>query len=141
MTTIAKNSSVKGVKGKTVEPIPKLVPYGPEKLDRFKKVILAARKKAVGLLEDARLAIANNQIESSVEGAGGSETEIRTEATTGIGRYERQIHEYDIAIRLIESGRYGICEHCEPVHLIPEAELLALPGITMCVQARRRIRG
>ena len=47
------------------------------------------------------------------------------------------LHEIDVALGRLESGRYGICVSCG--RDIPEARLLATPTVQTCVQGQERI--
>lgn len=99
-------------------------------IDRMEKAIAATQSELTGLLREGS------------DGAG------RDPADVGSSNFERDqemsvaqnsremLEQAQLALRLFDSGQYGICESCgQP---IGKARLQAFPRATMCVTCKQR---
>lgn len=99
---------------------------------RERRKLLEERSRISGALERLREAL---KTEVDVDAEEGDPDLIEREKNVAlVSQLERKKEDVEAALRLIEKGKYGICERCNKE--IPTERLEVRPDATMCVQCQ-----
>ncbi len=99
---------------------------------RERRKLLEERARLTGELERLREAL---KIEVDVDAEEGDPDLIEREKNVAlVSQLERKMDDVEAALRLIEKGKYGICERCGKE--IPTERLEVRPDATLCVQCQ-----
>lgn len=114
-----------------------------KELDRFKKILQEVRKKITGDLEHLEGDTLNKSQRDAAGDLSGYAFHMADMATDnfdqefnlGLVSNEQQIlNMIDVALRKIEEGTYGECEHCSKP--IPQKRLRAMPHAPLCIKCQ-----
>jgi RNA polymerase-binding protein DksA len=99
---------------------------------RERRKLLEERSRLSGELERLREAL---KTEVDVDAEEGDPDLIEREKNVAlVSQLERKKEDVEAALRLIEKGKYGICERCSKE--IPVERLEVRPDATLCVQCQ-----
>ncbi len=99
---------------------------------RERRKLLEERSRLSGELERLREAL---KTEVDVDSEEGDPDLIEREKNVAlVSQLERKKEDVEAALRLIEKGKYGICERCSKE--IPVERLEVRPDATLCVQCQ-----
>ncbi len=101
-------------------------------IHRERRKLLEERARLIGELERLREAL---KTEVDVDAEEGDPDLIEREKNVALlSQLERKKEDVEAALRLIEKGKYGICERCGKE--IPTERLEVRPDATLCVQCQ-----
>jgi RNA polymerase-binding protein DksA len=112
-------------------------------LERFKKILIETRAKIAGdlqHLEGDSLNTSQRDAAGDLSGYSLHMADMATdnfdrEFTLGLASTEQQrLNLIDAALRKIQEGNYGICEHCSKP--ISQKRLLAMPHASLCIKCQ-----
>lgn len=102
---------------------------------RERRKLLEERSRLLGELERLREAL---KTEVDVDAEEGDPDLIEREKNVAlVSQLERKKDDVEAALRLIEKGKYGICERCGKE--IPTERLEVRPDATLCVQCQTEV--
>lgn len=102
---------------------------------RERRKLLEERSRLSGELERLREAL---KTEVDVDAEEGDPDLIEREKNVAlVSQLERKKEDVEAALRLIEKGKYGVCERCGKE--IPTERLEVRPDATLCVQCQAEV--
>ncbi len=108
------------------------MPTREQIIARERRKLLEERTRLTGELERLREAL---KTEVDVDAEEGDPDLIEREKNVALlSQLERKMDDVEAALRLIEKGKYGICERCGKE--IPTERLEVRPDATLCVQCQ-----
>lgn len=104
-------------------------------ITRERRKLLEERSRLTGEIERLREAL---KTEVDVDAEEGDPDLIEREKNVAlVSQLERKKEDVEAALRLIEKGKYGICERCGKE--IPTERLEVRPDATLCVQCQAEV--
>lgn len=111
------------------------MPTREQIISRERRKLLEERSRLSGELERLREAL---KTEVDVDAEEGDPDLIEREKNVAlVSQLERKKEGVEAALRLIEKGKYGICERCGKE--IPTERLEVRPDATLCVQCQAEV--
>lgn len=108
------------------------MPTREQIIARERRKLIEERNRISGALERLRDAL---KVEVDVDSEEGDPDLIEREKNVAlVSQLERKREGVEAAIRLIDKGKYGICERCSKE--IPTERLEVRPDATLCVQCQ-----
>lgn len=107
-------------------------------LDKFKKMLVLEKQTILRHLEDLE-----DESESQMESTSGDAADLASVEITQAaiaklgGREKKLLKKIDYALQKIESGEFGVCEHCGEA--IPSARLEARPVAQYCIDCKTEL--
>lgn len=96
----------------------------------FNELLKSKREELIGQLKELREDV---RVEPVTEDEGGQASWAQMEhmAFASLEQGQKTLSEVEAALRRMDRGTYGVCEHCGEE--IPEARLRALPWARFCI--------
>ena len=106
-------------------------------LEEFRKSLLKLRQKALGQSNTLKEGALETTDDRSSEDDDGTDVTMRLQNLNQVDFKAKSIQEIDEALRRIDNGTYGICEHCGL--LIRKQRLLEVPMAKNCYECQQKL--